>query len=154
MNIQITKTTTLSRPKTIVLMIIIMIATFCGGIMFMKHDSKLKKECTYQVTATVTDIKESSSSDSDTYTPVYTFEYEGKEYTVSSNVYSSNLKVQRGEDVQIYINPSNPNTFYSPKDASGKVFEIVLFIISGVCLLIAALNIKAVICEKKDNLGY
>jgi len=154
MNIQINKSKTLSKPMSIVLMTLIMIGTFFGGFMFMKHDSKLKKVCTYKTNAIVSDIKESSSSDGHTYAPVYTFEYNGNEYTVSGDVYSSNLKVNKGAEVEIYIDPNDPMTFYSPSEVSGKFFGIILFIVSGVCLLIDIVYIKAIINEKKYDVGY
>ena len=154
MNIQFNRSTTVSKPSGIVILILVTIATLIGGILFVKHDAKIKKECTYKTTAVVSDIKESSSSDSDTYAPVYTYEYDGKEYTVSSNVYSSKLKMHKGDTVEFYVKPSDPKTYYCPKETSGKFFGIILFAVSGLCLLITGFSIKSLISSKRYDSGY
>ena len=154
MNISYNKSTSLPKPASAVLLFIITAATLIGGIFFLKHDSKLKKECTYKTTAIVSDIKENSSSDSDTYAPVFTYEYEGNEYTAASNVYSSNLKFRKGDKVEFYVKPGDPQTFYCPKEKSGKFFAVILFIVSGLCLLMAVLTVRSLINEKRYSSGY
>ena len=154
MNIQFNRSTAQVKTSSVVILILVTIVTLLGGIWFFKHDAKLKKECTYKTTAVVSDIKKSSSSDDDTYAPVYTYEYEGKEYTVSSNVYSSKLKMHEGDTVEFYLKPSDPKTYYCPKETSGKFFCIILLIVSGLCLICTGFSIKSLINSKRYDSGY
>lgn len=134
----------LSKPASTAVMIVMAIVTFAAGFLFLKNNTKLKKECTYETTAIVTDIV-SSSSDSNTYAPVYSYTYEGQDYTAQSRVYSSNLKMHEGDEVKFYVNPDDPQTYYCPQETSGKTFAIILFVISGICLIVSALYIKSMI---------
>ncbi len=135
---------TLSKPASTAVMIVMAIVTFAAGFLFLKNDTKLKKECTYETTAIVTDIV-SSSSDRNTYAPVYSYTYEGQDYTAQSRVYSSKLKLHEGDNVEFYVNPDDPQTYYCPQETSGKTFAIVLFAVSGICLIVSALYIKSMI---------
>ncbi|MBR6986231.1 MAG: DUF3592 domain-containing protein [Ruminococcus sp.] len=134
----------LSKPASTAVMIVMAIVTFAAGFLFLNNNTKLKKECTYETTAIVTDIV-SSSSDSNTYAPVYSYTYEGQDYTAQSRVYSSNLKMHEGDEVEFYVNPDDPQTYYCPQETSGKTFAIILFVISGICLIVSALYIKSMI---------
>lgn len=111
---------------------------------FKDHNTKLKN-CTEQVTAVVTENivtkskKRVGTGNSSTkrrhyrkvknYTPVFKFEYDGKDYSVKGRKteYSSTFYV--GEKVELKINPSDPSEYYQVNDNSyshsGKVFMIM-----------------------------
>ena len=128
-------------PK-IVLTVILTIALFLGGIFMAGSSSKLKKQCTYKTTAIVSDIKENSGSDGSTYAPEYTYTYNGEEYKAVSRIYSSSIKVSQGDEVEFYLDPDDPSTYYCPSEKGSKVFTIVFFGFGAVCLLFTVLNIK------------
>lgn len=128
-------------PK-IILTIVLTIALIGGGILFSGHSSKVKKQCTYKTTAIVSDISEHSDSDGTTYAPVYTYSYNGDEHTVTRSYYSSNMKLRVGDEVEFYLDPNAPETFYCPKDKGTTVFSLAFFGFGIVCLLCTVLNIK------------
>jgi len=153
MNVQFNKSTTISKGKSLILLIIITIATLIGGILFLKSDTKLKKQCTFKTNAIVSDFKE--NSDSDATAAVYTYSMDGNEYTVTSNVYSSSHKFRIGDNVEFYVDPSDPHTFYCPKDISGRFFAVILFIVSGLCLLFSVFTAFQIIKERSSgSYGY
>ncbi|WP_295080698.1 DUF3592 domain-containing protein [Ruminococcus sp.] len=143
----------MTKTSAVVLSLVI-IATMIGGIMFFKYDSKLKKQCTYKTTAIVSRIVEDSDSDGTTYAPVYSYEYNGEEYTAQSRVYSSSLKVRKGDRVEFYLDPNDPQTYYCPKETSGRFFGVILLIVSGICIAIMVVYIKDVIREKRSGSDY
>lgn len=71
------------------------------------------------------------------YCPVYTFYYNGVNYTVKENFYSNPCTVQTGDECKLFINPQKPTDFYSTL-ASGHailiVLGIVLMVISGIVM--------------------
>ena len=154
MGISFYRQASVSKTTSAVILIILTIVTLIGGILFLKHDTKLKKQCIYKTTAIVSDIKADTSSDSNTYAPVYSYEYDGREYTAVSRVYSSSLKVHKGDKVEFYLDPDDPQTYYCPKETSGKFFAVILFIVSGFCLIASVLTVRARISEKSYGSGY
>ena len=143
----------MTKTSAVVLSLVI-IATMIGGIMFFKYDTNLKKKCTYKTTAIVSRIIENSDPDGDTYAPVYSYEYNGKEYTAQSRVYSSRLKVRKGDKVEFYLDPNDPQTYYCPKETSGKSFGVILFIFSGICIAAMVVYIKDIISKKGSGSDY
>ena len=154
MGVSFNRQSALYGTTSAVILVIVAIATLIGGILFFQHDTMLKKQCIYKTTAIVSDIKKNSSSDSDTYAPVYSYEYDDREYTAVSSVYSSSLNVRRGDKVEFYLDPDDPQTYYCPKETSGKFFGVILFIFSGVCIAMMVVYIKDIISEKRYGSGY
>lgn len=128
----------------IILLIILTIVFFVGGILMAGHSSKAKKQCTYKTTAIVSDIRENTDSDdTTTYAPVYNYTYNGDEHTVVRSYYSSNMKLRVGDEVEFYLDPNDPEKYYCPSEKGSKVFSFALFGFGAVCLLFTVLSIKA-----------
>ncbi len=73
-----------------------------------------------------------------TFCPVYTFYFNGQEYTLSDSVYSSNCTVQPGDECTLHVNPSNPKDFYSELSGStaGMIVGGALFMAIPLIMLI------------------
>ncbi|MBR0385479.1 MAG: DUF3592 domain-containing protein [Erysipelotrichaceae bacterium] len=75
--------------------------------------NKKKENCTYYTTARISGFKTESDSDGGTTTyPVYTYSYGGNEYTVRSNVYDYRMQPRLNQEVNIYLNPEDPENSY------------------------------------------
>lgn len=116
------------------------------------------KLCTESVTATVIDSIQSdparnrhrSNIDKHkyTYTPVYSYTYNGREYSVESSNSTRPAKYDVGDKALIMVNPENPAEIYEPefKEISMKS---IIFIIIGVCGFLAC--IADIICLIRVN---
>ncbi|MBO5163191.1 MAG: DUF3592 domain-containing protein [Ruminococcus sp.] len=82
------------------------------------------------------------------YSPVFQFEYNGEEYTVRSNTSSSSPAYQVGENVELKIDPDDPNDFYAPSDRTFSLIGIIFSIVGGIFLI---LGITAVVSSAKKN---
>ncbi len=145
----------------------------CIGIGLFISDKNDSQACTEKVTAVVTDIRsqESSQRDSDgyvsyttTYSPVFQFTYNGKQYTVNSNLYSNPCNYSVGQRTEIYCNPDNPTKIYEPdrgvKKTMGLIFGGVgaVFAIVGIVVAVTFIKLtpkvkKAVSAYQQGNYG-
>lgn len=107
-----------------------------GTIMLGAYGSKIK--CTEPISATVVknlEIRKVRSSKGKvhriTYTPIFEYEYDGKEYSYISKISSNPPEYSAGEQVTIWVNPNDPNKiYYKPKGAS-LLISVVFRIIGG-----------------------
>ena len=139
------------RPSRIIILIIITISLFGYGIYTAVFKSKVKKECTYKTTAIVSEIKFSESEDGTTYLPVYSYTYNGFEYTAESPAYDSNIKVSRGDELEVYIDPDDPTVFYCPSDQGSKTETISMFFFGSFFLLCTFTNSVAYRKQHRSN---
>lgn len=109
---------------------------FFVGTFVSNVQKKAKKICTEPVNAIVCDMARSTSSDSTTYAPIYEFEYNGMTYKIQSNTYSSPMPLQVGDNVQIFVEPGNPDRIYSPHEKATTMVGRVFQIIGGIGMLI------------------
>ena len=127
------------------------------GIITLSIDGD-NKLCTESVTATVTENIQSDSarnrhrSNIDKhkyiYTPVYSYAYDGKEYSVESSNSTRPAKYDVGDRVVIMVNPDNPSEIYEPEFKEISLGSIIC-IISGVCIFLAC--IADIICLIRVN---
>ena len=125
---------------------IISVFFFLFGFIFLAvgigvgvHDNNMKKRCTEEVAAVVIENKTSFSDgdSSPTYSPVFRYTYNGKEYTKQTG-YSSNPPVfKEGEKTDLFLDPSDPEKIYVPKLKIGKLIRIV-FTVRGLSFVVAA----------------
>lgn len=160
-----------SRKITIrILFAFLLVAIFFGGmgfLLFKLSDSK-KSVCNQEVTATCIDFEMSYSTKgtdnrhkSPTYTPVFSYEYDGDEYVSWSNTYSSSFRRDFiiGNEYTIFINPDSPKDFYNEvinnqTKLLSYIFMIVGFVPSAFILFAIIVNIKAYNKEKDDFYTY
>ncbi len=134
------------------------------GIGFVIYANNMKNKCTLEVTAVVSDIlsKEERHENDDgyttyttVYTPVYTYYANGQMYTSHSNTYSSNSSYRRGQTVQLFCDPDDPITFYSPKDTTSTILTVVFCGIGGLFIVIATVFIILLVRFKnKPHSGH
>lgn len=132
---------------------IVCIVIMVVGIVFLVSPIVKKGKCTETVTAVVVDevITHSDRNDGDGYRtvadyhmPVFSYNYKGHEYTVTSNEGSDPPRYNIGDSTELMIDPLNPEYFYDP---SSKV-TLVLGIIFGVFGLVGTVIFLALILKK------
>ena len=104
-----------------------------------------KKRCTHRISATCVGIDTSENHDfeDDSYTTVYSPIYEiyhcGQMLRIKNPAYSGICHVQLGEQVELFINPNNPNEFLNAKGNVGihgaLILMGVLLIFTGTVLI-------------------
>ncbi|MCR5600059.1 MAG: DUF3592 domain-containing protein [Ruminococcus sp.] len=100
-----------------------------GGLADRLHFYNLKRKCTYQTTAYVSDIIKSQRRRSISFTVVYTYEYKGKVYNTKGKLISGSIEFDG--PVILYIDPDEPDTIYCPKEDTKSLF----LILSGIGVL-------------------
>ncbi len=111
----------------------------------IKKFSNISKEnCTYSTLGVISGY---SKPDSDSAAfPVYTYQYGGNEYTVRSNVSSSFRNPAVGEEVDIFLNPDNPEDSYLEVLTRSTDIICKIFKYTGIVLVITAFAIALIIC--------
>ena len=114
--------------------------------------------CTESVTATVTENIKSEHIERYnnrklkrtiyTYAPVYSYAYNGREYSVESSNSTKPAKYDVGDTAVIMVNPDNPAEIYEPEFKKLEVTSII-YIIVGVCIFLAC--IADIICLIRVN---
>ena len=99
---------------------------------------------------TVTDIRQSSSSDGTTYSPIISFESNGQEYVSRSNLYTSS-KPSLGGERQVAFNPENPSQNKVVGNLAslwvvvlGGLIGIVLFILGPILFINSKRRMKVI----------
>ena len=124
-----------------------------GMTVFTFLNNRIKKiHCTEIVTAVCIKLNRKYSFDSSddiggrpTYAPVFKYYFNGAEYTVTQSYYTNIDVPKLGSEVQLYINPDNPEEFYRPSFwVNFTIYGMgIIFTISGAAALIAYIqNIK------------
>ena len=93
---------------------------------------RLKKVCTVSVTAKIVEYLSRYSDGKKLYCPIYEFDFDGKKYNVSKNVYTNIGVSPVGTLIDMKINPNDPNEFLNKEPSS-----IVLLIIGIMFLFIS-----------------
>ena len=107
----------------------------------------LKMKCTYKTNAIVSNVNISTDDDgSTTYKPVYTYTYNDYEYTAEADGYTFK-KFNTGDTAELYIDPDNPATYYSP---GVDIWLTAFFFFGFVFLLTFLYNLKKYRASKKE----
>ncbi len=109
-------------------------------------DRRARKICTEKVVATCIRVDEELRTSANTgikkiYTPHYSYEYNGKHYTVKSTMSESSGVPKEGTGVYLYINPDNPEQFERRSGSGGQVVYVVgaIFALLGIMGLYSTL---------------
>ena len=135
-----------SAMKIIALVFMLVGVTFLAvGIGFAIHQTQLKDILSKDERHENDDGHVTYST---VYTPVYSYNVDGQLYTTHSNTYSSNIRYRRGQTIQIFCDPDDPETFYAPNDTTNTILTVVfcglggLFAIIAIVLIIVLIHIK------------
>lgn len=117
----------------------------CIGLIFMIVSRTIdtmnigkKERCSYTTYATV--VGQSAKTDDKgvtSYYPVYTYTFAGNEYTVTSSVSDSTRKKNVGDEIEIFLNPDDPQDSYIADYQNTVRLLQRVFQIIGVVLLAA-----------------
>lgn len=107
----------------------------------LKNKSK-KEKCTARVVAVVTELLKKCNDNSTIYCPVYNFYYCGEHIDVCTNEYRNFDVPQVGQEVEILVNPDNPQEIFIP---SKKAFAFIIvvgaaFVFMGIISMVALLG--------------
>ena len=103
-----------------------------------------KKVCTYKVIGTVSEIqrwddthrKSSDDEPTNTYAPVFVYEYQGNKYREEGNYYSPSTGFTVGQSVDIYIDPLDPENVYIPSYKQKKSGSGMSMVIGAICIAV------------------
>lgn len=118
---------------SIFFLLICIIMMTIGIVLFVDPIVK-KSKCTETVTAVVVDevITHSERKDgdgvytiSDYHSPVFSYYYNGQEYTVTSKEGSDPPQYNIGDHTELKIDPSNPEYYYDPSSNVALILGIV-----------------------------
>lgn len=114
------------------------------------HEAKLEN-CTEQVTAKVIEIIEDTEEELtndyeyentnmryktvEVYTPVFEYEYDGKNYRTRGRKSKYSAAFNVGDEVKLKINPSDPYDFYMMNGTSYKSISKIIMMLSGFFLI-------------------
>ncbi len=123
-----------------IIILFIGIALILLGILYDKLDNKAQKRCSDSSKATICGYRESLSTDDNgksymTYAPVYEYTYNGELHTVTTNSSSSNKPYPVGMQLEIFVNPLDPEEIYFPAAKERGILKNV-FILGGVLFII------------------
>ena len=120
------------------------------GVFLYFNNQNLIKRCTEEVSATIVDIKEELSTDSDgstyLYYPIYEYKVGEDVKRVKSSKSSSISTNSIGDKVTILYNPNKTTEFIVKGEKSSSIFSIV-FMVLGV--LISGYGIKLALTKEK-----
>ena len=108
------------------------ICVIVGLIVFYLYSSLLNgkiKKCTVMVKGMIVSYKVShsaSASGGTTYTPVFGFNFNDQNYTVTGSLYSSGIP-RIGKEVDLYIDAKDPTTYFQPQHDRSTLIFITLF---------------------------
>ena len=88
--------------------------------------------------ATVVNIRQFGVDGDAMLTPVFEFDYNGRKYTVSKNLGSTNCKYKVGDKEEIKFDIDNPNKFTFNGSMGLKALMIVFLSIALVLLIVGA----------------
>lgn len=114
-----------------IVFLIVGVVFVCSGLWFKNYDEGMKDRCTESVQAIVDDYKSSSSRNNDgtysiCYFPVFSYTFDGMEYTKQSNYGSGEHKYSKGDVVEIKVNPNDATEFFNPSDRSDIVYNVLI----------------------------
>lgn len=128
-----------------VVFLIVGVVFVCSGFWFKNYDKGMKERCTESVQAIVDDYKSSSSRHNDgtysmSYFPVFSYTFDGMEYTKQSNYGSGEPKYSKGDVVEIRVNPNDATEFFDPSDRSDIVYNVLICVGMFLILIIVVVS--------------
>lgn len=120
------------------------------GIYLLSRHTYLKNRCSEPVSAVVIDMKGHSTAGARkkvTYAPVFEYEYGGKKYTYTSDVSSDPPSFRRGDEVELMIDPDDPNVVFVTKDKSERWIIAAALAFGVIFTLFGGIGIKKMLSK-------
>ena len=144
------KTEPVSYFKVALFLIIFGCVMLYLGMSDSTHYDELKKDCSFSTKATVTRLNEKGSK----IAPVFEFEYQGRNYKHTGDVYKKKGTYEIGDTVKIYIDPITSSRIFIPGYTKGETwskFCHIFTIIIGLLLLGMGIFIFVLALLEKKN---
>ena len=114
---------------------------FVVGAVIGAVENKKKKRCTEEVAAVVIENRTVRSTSGNhghsvTYSPVFRYTYNGKEYETQTGYSSSPAVFSVGEKTTLFVDPDSPSSIYCPRLKVGKILSIVFGIIGAFFIIV------------------
>lgn len=134
--------------------LIVGVVFVCSGLWFKNYDKGMKKRCTEYIHAIVDDYKLSYSRHNDgtysmSYFPVFSYTFDGMEYTKQSNYGSGEPKYSKGDVVEIRVNPNDATEFFDPSDRSDIVYNVLIGVGMFLILIIVVVSFGVYLINKR-----
>lgn len=121
----------------------------CGIIVVYRYIIEIikrKKRCTVKAKGVisyciVSKIYDENIGDTYAYNPVYKYYYNNREYENPSKSENSIKKYPEGKEIDIWINPNNPNEFISKNETSFFHYSKFIFL-ALLCFLLALVFLR------------
>ncbi len=129
------------------------------GYFILAHSQNIKNVCSEEVVAICTDFESTYTNNATnarakklTYTPVFSYTYNGKDYVSWANTYNKSFRRDFviNEEYTIFINPDNPKQFFN-ETINGQT-KFLGFIFMGVGIFEIVLTIIILIIVLKNRL--
>lgn len=122
-----------------VIVILVLSAFVIAGLAMIfipiRKYKRLKKVCSISITAKIVENLSRYSDGKKLYCPVYEFDFGGKKYNVSDNIYTNIGVKPVGTLVDMKINPNDPNEFLNKEPSS------IILLVMGIIFLLASIPI-------------
>ena len=116
--------------------VVIMGAFVAIGVMCLLGMIVKRLKCSEEVEATVEKLIPNNDPEAGrSYYPVFSYRYEGEDYSVKSNFSSWFIKLSEGQQVTLFIDPHKPESIWFPKETIHKVITIVCFSASSALIM-------------------
>lgn len=141
-----------------------------GGAIFYVMMSDAPSECIISVEAEVEDneVRTSYSQSrkhrrrSTTYRPIYVYEYKGKTYRAESSFSMGPAAFEKGDKVEILINPDDPTQIFDPEMAekmckAPKMFMVIggaIIVVELIGLIVISRKMKKIVKRNSDGIYY
>lgn len=112
---------------------------YITGVMLQQVHNRKKERCSYLTTGRIVSLKRGSGQHPSHY-PVYSYSYGGEEFTVKSKVSDSRNQYKINQEVEVYLDPENPETSYLVfSDETIKLLSAIFRFIGIVWSIVATL---------------
>lgn len=127
--------------------VLVLLCLIMFGILFLAvgtgigmGQKKKKKRCTDPVNATVIENRRRTMHSmegytSETFSPVFQYYYNGRDYTTESNHSSNPPAFSVGEETEIFVDPKSPQKIYIPNEKTTKILSLVFKLVGVVTII-------------------
>lgn len=108
---------------------IIGIGIVIAAFLAISTENRDSKQCTALIEAEFMGYQKDTSGKKVKYASKFSFEYEGKRYSVKSSKFTTKHLYEPGDVIKLYIDPESPEIWYDPNEKIDKTFIVIMFIV-------------------------